>query len=683
MRWNNRLLLLLFGSLLFLLPLKVIGQSGGVAPGETLSTNPKSREQTVTAIVPDIIPPSTPILISPEDESVLTTSTPTFEWQASTDNVGVDHYQLWIDDSLLFDNIPTTAVSNGNYTLLYDSSSNHYFLTPTSPTGDGDHTWQVHAYDAADNYSESVIWDFTIDTTAPYFEITDIGPESVAINTGDANSVPTEPIHLADNEPLLVGKGEEGAEVQLTITIPGDPTQNHTFTVGSGSNWSFQIGILPRGEIITLDFVISDASGNISIISDLQIIIDPIVIIIPPQPSPTPFSTPTPTPGVTPSPEATPSATPSPVPSPSPAPSPIIIIPISPPREIVHEIIQETIELLPEEVVTSIPAQIVAQVAQIINRLSPFGALLITAAPPLISLLSLLLQFGGNLSWQLLLRILQAIGLLPAQEPQGIVFNSETNEPVPFAILTIEGTDPEANIFETVVTDENGIYQGIQLPKGEYLITVKHEEFVFPTAKNRPKYLSITDFYKGETFTVSNDKTHQLFLIPVDPISKEAREKTLQNRYRIVAAQLRMKNVFVPMFVISLIITILSPSWLNYIVICIYFLVFMKKYLITNRRANLKGEIRTTDGLPIEYAVIRISDPATTELVALVSSDKKGRYAAYCDPKTYYITITKANYVWYRQSGNMGFEEVTLGRNTVQFDATLTSLDELNTELFS
>lgn len=686
MRWKNFLLpTLLLGSLLFCLPGIVLGQDGGILPGETLTTNPKDRPVTVSAVVPDILPPSTPILISPEDGTVLTTSTPTFEWQESTDNVGVDHYQLWLDGNLLYDSIPITATDNSSYTLLYDSIEGHYFLTTKTPISDGNHTWQIHAYDAADNYSESVIWDFAIDTTAPYFEITDIGPESVSIHTGNAESVPEEPIHLADNEPLLQGTGEANASVQLTITIPGDPTQNHSFSVDSSGNWNFQVGILPRGTEITFDFVISDGSGNISVISDLKIIIDPIVIIIP-QPSPTPVASasPSPTPGVSPlpTPSPTPGVTPLPTPSPSPEPSPIIVIPILPPREIIHEVIQETLEAIPEEIATSVPVQILLTIGKALDTISPAGALLVTVLPPLFSLLALLLQFGGSISWQLLLRLLQAIGLLPAQEPQGIVFNSETNEPVPFALLTIQSVDSEAGIFETVVTDENGVYQGIQLPKGKYTITVVHQDFVFPTSKERPKYLTISDFYRGEIFTVTSDETHQLFLIPIDPKTESQREKTLKNRLRIMAAQLRMKNILIPMFILSLIITIISPSWLNYLVICFYLLVFAKKYYSANRRANLRGTIMSTSEEPLPDAIIKISNQQTSELVALVSSNNKGLFAVHCPPGKYYITVTKIGFVWYHESGSMGFEELTVSETPLTYDVQLTPAAELITSLF-
>jgi len=471
----KRLLAICISSALLLAPITAIAQNAGILPGETLTTNPKERPQLVTATVPDIVPPTTPILISPEDEAVLTTATPTFEWQASSDNIGVTHYQFWLDGVLYFDTIPTGATDNSEYALLYDNSLLHFFLTPKTGISDGSHTWQIHAYDLAGNYAESVVWDFVIDTTAPYFEITTIGPEAVSINTGDANSVPTDPIHLAENEPLIIGTGENNADVQLTITIPGDPTQTHTFSVNPDGTWDFQIGILPRDVVIILNFVISDSAGNISIISDLKIIIDPIIIIIPPpDPTPTPTPSPTPTPNVTPAPTPSPSPSVTPTPSPSPRPSPVIIFPITPPREIIHEVIQEVIEETPPEIIALIPEKIVEAVSQSVTVISPVGALVVTAAVPAFSLLSFLLNFGGKFGVEIFFRFLQALGLIPAKEPQGIVFNSQTNQPVPFALLTIESVNSDENVFETVVTDENGIYQGIQLPAGNYTITVTH-----------------------------------------------------------------------------------------------------------------------------------------------------------------------------------------------------------------
>jgi len=111
-------------------------------------------------------------------------------------------------------------------------------------------------------------------------------------------------------------------------------------------------------------------------------------------------------------------------------------------------------------------------------------------------------------------------------------------------------------------------------------------------------------------------------------------------------------------------------------------IVFAKKYVISNKRATIRGTITTRDGVPIENVVIKVSDPQTTELVALVTTNKKGKYGAYCDPGLYYITITKSQYIWYRESGNMGFEEVTIGEKPLVFDTSLTSFEELTQQSF-
>ncbi|PIR62298.1 MAG: hypothetical protein COU65_04180, partial [Candidatus Pacebacteria bacterium CG10_big_fil_rev_8_21_14_0_10_42_12] len=58
--------------------------SQGLLPGETLE-QPKERGTTVSALVVDHQDPSTPILVSPEDGSWLSTSKPEFVWKPSTD----------------------------------------------------------------------------------------------------------------------------------------------------------------------------------------------------------------------------------------------------------------------------------------------------------------------------------------------------------------------------------------------------------------------------------------------------------------------------------------------------------------------------------------------------------------------------------------------------------------------
>lgn len=664
-------------------------QDGGVAPGEDLQTNPKTRNTVVTATVPDIIPPSIPILISPPDESLLNDATPTFIWQESTDNVGVDHYELYIDGSLFIGNIPLVDTTTSSYTLTYDSGSGQYSLTPTTTISNGAHTWHIIAYDAAGNFATSATWDFIIDTLAPSFVIEDIGPVDTAISAQDIDSVPEDPIELEDNEPLFTGTGESNASVQVTIQIPGESNQEINFSIDGSGNWSFQLGILPRDEVITLNFVITDEAGNISVLNDVKIlIIQEYIIIPPPSPTPTPTPIPTPTPTPSGSPVAIVSPTPSPAPpSPVPTPTPIIKIPILPPKEIVEEIKKEVIKLIPEpvtEVASLVPTAVTTNIEDTAEIIAPVGVFVATSAVPIISLLALLLQLGQQLSWNLLLKILQALGLIPPKEPQGMVFDSQTNEPVSFALLTITSTDkgPEERILETVVTNVDGIYQGVQLPKGSYIISVSHQDYIFPTSKDRPNYLSIQDFYKGEEFEVSSSNRQQLFLIPVDKKDQSQQKTSIKKVFRRILQKIRLTDLFWPLFIISIVITLFYPTLLNLLVLCFYFFMLFKRFIHSLKQPTISGFIKDEVGSPIKNATIRISDPSKGELVAIVNTNESGYYESFLEPNKYQIQITKPGMIWIREGSQLSFEEVDVTQGPKIVDGVFKDINQIYKELF-
>lgn len=641
-------------------------QSGGIAPGETGATNPKHRETIVSATVPDFISPSAPFLISPEDESLLNDATPTFVWQQSTDNVGISYYQLYLDGALLHNNIPTSNTTNAAYTLTYDSNTGQYSLTPTALIADGAHTWRVMVYDAAGNSNTSATWDFIIDTQAPAFVITSIGPIPTEISAQDISTVPEEVIELEDNEPEFVGTGEANATVQVTVQIPDQANQIINFTIDGSGNWSFQLGILPRDEIITLNFVITDSAGNISVITDLKILIIQQVIIFPPTPEPTPSVSPGATPVASPI-----SATPPPTTTP-----PIIVIPILPPKEIAEIIKQEIIAATPvivTDILELIPEEIRTVISDLVDILAPAGTLIATVALPAISILTLLLQFGKQFTVDILVKLLQAIGLLPPKEPQGMVFDSETNKPVAFALLTITSVQSSLSekIIETIVTDVNGIYQGIQLPKGQYILNVNHQDYTFPTTKKRPSYATIQEYYKGEVFELESNNRQPLFLIPVDRIEENKTQQTLKKRFLYFLHKLRLKDVFWPLFIISIIITLFYPTWINFFVLVLYVLVLLRRMYVSLKKPILWGYVRDISGESIENATVRISDPLLGQMVALLTTDKHGFFALYAKPAKYQIQITKVGLRWTQAGSSLGYEEINTLKEQVFFEATM------------
>lgn len=660
-----------------------------------LAFNPNKLEAetaVVTATVPDIVAPSVPVLISPANGSLINDSTPTFVWQQSTDNVAVSYYQLYIDGSLVHNNIPTGSTSNGNYTLVYNSGAGTYSLTKSASISDGSHTWQVKAYDVAGNFSESVIWSFTIDTQAPSFVITDIGPEEVNISAQDINSVPVDPIELEDNEPVISGTGEANSSVVVTVVIPGEDNETITFDIDGSGNWSFQLGILPRDEVITLNFVITDDAGNISILNDVKILIILDVIVFPPTPTPTPTPSPSPSPSPTPTiplstsptPTPSPTASPTPTPTPSPLPSPIIVIPVLPPREIIAEIIDTITDILPPQIL-EIAEATRETVIQVVNTTAPTGALIVTTTVPTVSFLAILWQFGQQFALQFLSKILQAIGLIPPAEPQGMVFDSDTNEPVAFALLTIRSraTQLDEQLIETVVTDVDGIYQGVKLPRGFYTINVNHNDYKFPTNKKRPSFYSFREFYKGEEFEVTSELQQQLFLIPVDKIADEQGKTSMRRRLRLFLQRFRLSDLFWPLFIFSVLITILYPTVLNMIVLSFYFLVLIKRMINQFKKPTISGYVISNNNTPLENVTIRISDPNKGELVAILSTDSKGYFASFLKPNKYQLQISKNNFFWKREGSQLSFEEIDVTQKEAVLKLEMQDLSDIYSEIFS
>ena len=98
----------------------------------------------------DLTPPNAFNLTSPSDGAVVTSTTPTFTWQTSSDGgSGLAEYELWIDGSRNRDNLSANSA------------------TPASALSQGTHTWMVKAIDNAGNVRNSAERDVMVDTQAP------------------------------------------------------------------------------------------------------------------------------------------------------------------------------------------------------------------------------------------------------------------------------------------------------------------------------------------------------------------------------------------------------------------------------------------------------------------------------------------------------------------------------------
>jgi 5-hydroxyisourate hydrolase-like protein (transthyretin family) len=675
---------------------------------QVLAATEKDIAPNITAIIPiwDTTPPSVPILISPSNGSFLNYTPPTFIWQASIDafqaqnpDYGMNHYVFYLNGSDVFGEIPLVSTETSDYSLVYDPILQQYSLTPKININDASYTWKVRAVDSFDNYSESVTWTFTIDTQAPYFVLNQLGSANVSISAQDLSTIPDSPIKLTENKPTLKAVGEPNSIVQVTVIIPNQSNLVFNASIDSNGDWILTLPILPRDVVIGLNFLITDQAGHLSLLETVEFTIETQVIIIP-VPSLPPDPSPTPSPSATPEPSSTPDATPtppdgtptppsSPAPSPPPSPSPQIpriVIPVIPPEEIVHKIITEVARYVPLEI-ADVVKNIYDVVSKPVSQATPFAGLLISAFVPALAAVAVATQFGGQLSLLILLRLLQALGLLPKGNPQGIVFDSHTNEPVAFALISVyKIMNNQAELIETVVSSVNGVYSGIELPAGTYQVVVSHLDYDFPSAKGKSKLVSNLDFYKGEQFTVTETQNRIILLIPMDPKQPNSAPKS-SKRVRVQLAKLARFSgrLTIPLFIISGVVASIFPSIWNIVIFVIYSLLVSKRVLTWFKTPIITGVVvEKHSGSPVENAVIRLTSPKQNNLMSLVQTNKLGEFRFFGHKDKYLINIFHQDYAWVSEDNNpLSLHEVLADKEAVHIVATMTAYQEMYHELFA
>lgn len=547
---------------------------------------PIDRSTDVNATVPDWIAPSTPILIAPTDAAFTSDNTPTFVWQAATDNVAVSGYALYRDGVVAISGIPTNAADTMVFTLTYDSGTQRYSLTPKSSISDGTHTWKVAALDAAGNTTSSATWTFSIDSQAPAFVITAIGSETTSISVQDSSTIPTVAIELTENEPLLTGTGEANSSVLLQVRSATDDTlvDEYTYSIGSDGTWSVQLNTLERETQLTLTFQITDHVGLLSILEDVPLIIGGYVIEIP---------------------------LPEELPIDSPIVIPIDVIPV--------EIISRTIRVIQlnlEQNADTVASVLLPEGAQArfvstkhlsTRLLSPlwYTQLLVffmIALLPLVKWLLLSKPFGRNFSLTIGLSVWKAVIGYSEDTQHDLVISAGDQQPLPFVTARLLSvSDSSSNTTrptDIMLSDQYGF---LPLPPrlvGAFKLQICQDETMLEFTKERPAHLDEANWYQGETLQLTQGQIQAPLVIPVIA----ALAPSLRPGWKSWILRQSLDSSLI--LVLAVIFTIITPTIGN--LVCMF--IFGGFWLVKNwqkRLANIQLAVRNVEKKPIACTVVR------------------------------------------------------------------------------
>lgn len=572
------------------------------ASGET-AEEPKVRTTQVTAGVHDTEPPSTPVLIAPTNNKKLTINTPTFVWTGSTDNFEVTHYRMELNGTTKFDEIPLTATTNDDYVLTYDSGDNEYSLTVKTGLGDGSYTWNIVAVDIQDNEASSVIWNFSIDTKAPSFVITLVEDQEVEISAGDSDSVPSDPIELEENEPEISGTGEANSTVQLTVKLSDSDSDEYNFTIGGDGKWSVTLDTLPRDTIIYLNFVITDPSGNVSILSDVPLRLKTETVVIE-VPIPIPVT-------ISPLPSLIPSEVPTPVPT-----QLTIILPKVPPKELIPPKISKTVVFYVKS--TEATARKVSYFVYDNIWGAVILALLLTL--PTLKITLLAYQHRHYLSWGLFSQILWVIGILDQKKPQGIIISQATGMGIGFSLVLISGkTLTGKPLKRTLLSNADGIFPMLELPEGTYRLSVQHPNYLFPTLAKPPAHLEWNTYYTGRDFKVEKETITPPFVLVAEPTKNNQNNSTQSLRDDF----LRLPSLSLALGVLATVITVRFPNLWNVSLMIFYYLAYFRKLFLSHRN-NLSVKIITTQKEPLPNTTVILKNKEQTQIEKIVQTGSEG-----------------------------------------------------------
>jgi len=184
----------------------------------------------------DNTPPEMFGLISPENNSILRDNRPTLIWQTSSDEYGIDHYEVWLD-GVNVENVPAWTTE---YTV--------------AKLSEGSHEWYIVAVDKEGNRRESEVFTFEIPAPAEFaVENLSVSPESVT--QGESVTVSVD----------VANTGGSAGEHTVKLKVDGEVVDSQTVTLDPGQSTTVSFTV-SENEVGTHTISIANLTGSFEVV---------------------------------------------------------------------------------------------------------------------------------------------------------------------------------------------------------------------------------------------------------------------------------------------------------------------------------------------------------------------------------------------------------------------------------
>lgn len=577
----------------------------------------------VTATIPDFSI-TTPILISPPDNSTVDSRRPTLTWQVSTSPFTVVDYDLYLDGVLAAEGILHSSGFLDSYFFTATRSGEFISITPSYDLSGGYHQWYVVASNEVGNTATSVEWEFLVDTIPPQIILKGLDFQVLNWDTANPTSIPdidNRNLIASSDTPTIYASTEAFTNIKIDLVCPVNvpifcANLTSSFII-STSDWSYQVPHLFSGVTYTVFISATDSGANTTLFPSFTITLSPSQIIT------------TPTDITPPQPASVPPTPPRNVPKPSQNVVSEIFDVVAPPA------LTRTIEDLqkPAELATNlaVPVATISFLAQLIAILSQLWYYLLHG----------------------FITLMQYFGFWQKRTKLGFVYDAITKQPLFMATVRLYKNEDKPKLIESDVTNKVGIFSFSTNP-GSYLVQVIKNGYRFPSNLVKGGNDGIYEHvYHGEVVKIDDNNQVLDLAIPADP-----ENATVAWRFKLAQylRQLFRTSLYVSLGVgfISAIIAIIAGAniYINTILIIIYTSISFSQAVI--------GKLQSTWGIVIDKSnkaipniSVHLIEKQFQRLVAIRNTDANGRFQFIVPEGSYIIKISTPGFEF--ATGNKRF----------------------------